>query len=133
MTGEPRAIASQSTAGTVPAAVMAGDKGHRRADVAMRDRNAGIGETADPGGDAGHDAERDRGAGQRQSLLAAAPENTGVAALQAQDAATLPRQRDQPGRDVGLARRRPSAALAGIVEHRPGRARARMRGSTSAS
>ena len=60
-----------------------------------------------------------RGPRERQSLLAAAPEDTGVAALEAEDAATIARQPDQPGRDVGLTRRRPSAALAGIVQHRP--------------
>ncbi len=91
MTGDPRAIAFPIDRRHGARAVMPGDEGHRRADIAVRDRYAGIGETADPGGNAGHDAERDRGAGERQSLLAAAPEDTRVAALQAEDAASLPR------------------------------------------
>ena len=84
----------------------------------MGDRNAGIGETADPSGNAGHDAERDRGAGQCQSLLSATPEYAGIAALQTEDAVSAPCERDQPGRNVGLTRRRSAAPLAGIFPSR---------------
>ena len=99
---------------------MAGDERHRRIDIAVRDRDAGIGKTADPGGDARDDAEWDPGLGECQCLLAAAAEDAGIAALEPQDTTTLLRQPDQPGRDIGLARRWPAAALAGMVERRSG-------------
>ena len=82
----------------------------------MGHRDAGISEPADPRSDPRHNPERDRGLGQSQRFLAAAAEDAGVAAFQPQHPPPLSRQPDQPGRDVGLAWRRASAALAGIVE-----------------
>ena len=86
--------------------------------VAMRDRDAGIGEPADPRRDAGDDAEGNAGFDQRQRLLAAAPEDEGVAALQPADAFSLSRELHQPERDVALAGRRLAAALARIFDRR---------------
>ena len=99
---------------------MPGDERHRRIDVAMGDRDPGIGEAADPGGDAGYDAERDPRFGECQRLLAAATKDAGIAAFEAQHAPALPGQVDEPSRDVRLARRWPAAALPGVVESRAG-------------
>ena len=86
----------------------------------MGDRDAGIGEAADAGADAGHDAEGNAGRHQRHRLLAAAPEDERIAALEPQHPPALARQLDQAKRDVGLAGRRLAAALAGIFEHGAG-------------
>ncbi len=80
--------------------------------------DAGIGQAADRRGDAGHDAERDARAGQRQRLLAAAAEDEGIAALEAQHALPGARQADESLGNVRLLRRRLAAALPGIVERR---------------
>ena len=85
---------------------------------AMRQRDAGIGKTADPAVIPGT-MRNGIGRGQCQRLLAAAAEHTGVAPLSRSTRAPLPRQHDQPGRDVGLARRRPAAPFAGIFERGP--------------
>ncbi len=82
----------------------------------MGDRDAGIGEPADARRDAGHDAERHAGLDQRQGLLAAAPEDEGIAALEPQHPPAVARQLDQAARDVGLLRRGLAAALAGELE-----------------
>ena len=113
ITGEPRAIAVQSIVSARCPWVMPGDEGRGRCDVAMRQRDAGIGEAAEPGGDAGHDAERDPRLGQASASSPPRPNTQGSPPLRRSTAAPLARQLDQPGRDVGLARRRPAAALAG--------------------
>ena len=95
---------------------MAGEEGDGVVDVAVRDRDAGVGEAADAGGDARDDAERHAGLDQRQRLLAAAAEHEGIAALEPQHALALARQLDQAARDVGLLGRRLAAALAGVFE-----------------
>ncbi len=73
---------------------------------------------ADPGGDAGNDAERDLGGDQRQRLFGAASEDEGIAALETQDAPAGARQINQPCRNIGLFRRRFPAPLAGEFEDR---------------
>src|SRR5579872_1903464 len=92
---------------------MAGDEDQRLVGLARRRRNAGVSKAADPGGDSRHDAKANASLGQRLDLLAAAAEHERIAAFQAQHAQVLPRQFDQPQRDVFLAVRRPAAALAG--------------------
>jgi len=106
----------ESIAAHRAAALVSGHERDRGGDVAMGHRDAGIGEPADPGGDPGHDAKRNLRGGERQGLLAAAPEDAGVASLQPQHPVSLPGQMDQSRGDVGLARRRPAAALAGKFE-----------------
>ena len=59
-------------------------------------------------------------AGQGQRLLAAAPEHEGIAPLQPQHPAAVPRQLDQPLGDVALFRGRHAAALAGELPLGPG-------------
>ena len=59
----------------------------------MRDRDPGRGGHGGERRDAGHDLERDLRLGERERLLAAAPEDERVAALQADDA--------EPSRAVG--------------------------------
>lgn len=97
---------------------MAGEEGHGMVDVAMRHRNAGIGEPTNTGGDAGHDAEGDIVFDQRQRLLTAAPEHEGITALQPQHPLAGARKLHQPQRNVALFRRRLAAALAGIFHQR---------------
>ena len=81
---------------------MARDEGQRRAEAAMGDGDAGIGGRGDGGGHAGHDLEGHTRRDQRFGLLAAAAENEGIAALQADH--DLPREAalDQQGVDLGL-------------------------------
>src|SRR3546814_8681288 len=61
---------------------VAGDEGDGGVGVAVGHGDAGVGEAADAGGDAGDDAERHAGGDQRQRLLAAAAEHEGIAAFQ---------------------------------------------------
>ena len=80
---------------TVPSGPLAG--GLRV--VAMGQRKAGVGSAAGGGGDAGNDFEGNAGGGQRLQFLAAAPEDEGVAALQAQAKADRGGQRAIVDRD----------------------------------
>ena len=59
---------------------------------AVGHRDARVGGRRDAGRHTRDDLERDAGGGQRLSLLAAAPEHEGVAALQAHDTAALARE-----------------------------------------
>jgi hypothetical protein len=95
---------------------MAGQERHGVVDLAMRDRNAGIGKSADTGSDTRHDAERDAVLDQRQGLFAATAEDKGIAALQPQHALALARQLDQPQGNITLFGRRLAAALSGKFE-----------------
>ena len=64
----------------------------------MRDRDSGRGRNGAERGDPGHDLEWHAGLGQRQGLLATAPEDERVAALQADDVqAALPVENEPPG------------------------------------
>ena len=99
---------------------MAGDEGDGVVDVAMRDGNARIAQTADPGGDAGHDAEGNTGLDQRQRFFPAASEDEGIAAFQTQDALARPGQFHQTRGDVPLFRARLAATLAGIFQRGAG-------------
>ena len=92
---------------------MAGDEGHGLVHLAVGDWDAGAGQSADPGGDAGDDADRDAVADQGLRLLAAAAEDEGVAPLQPQHPTARAGQVDQPQRDVALQGRGLAAALAG--------------------
>ena len=112
MIGSPvRARAAQSQL-LSPLGEMARRQDHRVVGVARGCRDCRIGEAAEPGRDAGHDAERHAGPHQGQRLLAAAAEHEGVAALEAQHALALAREFDQPFGDVALAWRRHAAPLA---------------------
>ncbi len=62
----------------------------------MRRRDAGRGQPAKAGGHARQHAERHAGGGQRQRLLAAAPEDEGIAALEPQHPLARAREFDQP-------------------------------------
>ncbi len=95
---------------------MAGDEGDGGIHLAMGDGDAGIGEPADPGADPGHDAEGDAGGDQRQRLFSAAPEDEGIAALEAQHPPAFAGEVDEAQRDVALPGRRLAAALAGIFQ-----------------
>ena len=95
----------------------------------MGDGDAGVGGGGDARGDAGDDLELDPGRAQRFALLAAATEDEGVAALEADDALAGLRRLDQPLPDLLLRYRRHAGlladvdqlgVLAGAVE-RPGR------------
>ena len=94
--------------------VVAGEEDHRVVGVAMGHRDARIGEAAEAGGDARHDAELHPGPRQRAGLLAAAAEHERIAALEPQHALAGLGQLDQLQRDIGLLRRRLAAALAGM-------------------
>ena len=114
-----RASAPQSTCVLV-AAAMAGDEDQRLIDAAQRRGDRGDGQRREAGGHAGDDAERDAGLGQRQSLLAAAPEHARVAALEAKHAMAQARQRNEAVGDARLRRRWLAAALAGKFERGAG-------------
>ena len=66
--------------------LVAGDERHAAGELAVRDRDAGVGGRGDAGRHAGHDLERDAGLAQHERLLAAAAEHERVAALEAHDA-----------------------------------------------
>ena len=93
---------------------MPGDEGDRRIDGAMGQGYPGIGEPAEAGADAGDDAERNPRLDQGEPLLAAAAEDERIAALQPQHTPAIPGMADQPAGNIGLFRRRPSAAFAGV-------------------
>jgi len=105
-----------------PAAFLVpGQEHHRLVGVAMRHRNAGIGEPAEPRRNPRHEAEFYPLAPKRQRLLGAAPEEQRVAALEPQHALARLGLRDQPEGDVGLLRRRLAAAFARMHQNRRGR------------
>ena len=89
-------------------------KTHRLRAVAVGERDAGVGGAARGRGDAGHDLEGDALGGERLDLLAAAPEDEGVAALEAHDALALLGQAHQQVVDVLLRHRVLRALLAGV-------------------
>ncbi len=105
---------------------MAGQKGYGVIDLAVRDRNAGIGKPADTCRDARYDAERDAVLDQRQGFLATTPEDEGIATLQPQHPLPLAREFDQPQGNIPLLRRRLATTLArklqnhAILCHRSG-------------
>ena len=104
-------LARRAAAGAVP-----GDERDRGRQHAVRQRDAGVGEAADPGRDPRHHPERHAGRGQRERLLAAAPEHERIAALEAQHAQAGARKLDQALVDPELRRARPSGALADRLE-----------------
>ncbi len=69
-------MASQLMAsGTMPGRIVPGQECHRMVDIPVRYRNAGIGQSADAGGNTRNDAKRDIVLNQRQRLFAPAPED----------------------------------------------------------
>ena len=84
--------------------VMAGHEGDRGIDLAVRHRDAGISQATDARRNAGHDAEGNASLDQAQSFLAATAEDEGIAAFQAQDPFSFPRQLHEAERDVRLLR-----------------------------
>ena len=98
-----RASASQSIAASGFSGILvAGDEGDGGGVVAVGDGDAGIGGCRDPGRDAGHDLELDPRRAQRLALLAAAPEDERVAALQPNHALAAARRLDQHRADLTL-------------------------------
>ena len=95
-------------------ATVAGDEDAGLRVIAMGQRDAGIGRASGGGGDAGADLERNALFGQFFDLLAAAPENEGVAALQAQHALALQGQLDHQVADLLLRQGVIGALLADI-------------------
>ena len=78
----------------------------------MGDGDARVGGRGDPGGDAGHDLERDARRAQRERLLAAAAEHERVAALQAHDAPARPGALEHQRLGLLLGHRASAALLA---------------------
>ncbi len=68
------------------------------------------------GGDAGDDAKRNAGGGERQRLLPAAAEDQRIAALQPQHAQAVGAKRDQALVDAQLRRLHASGALAHLLQ-----------------
>ena len=116
-----------------PAGVMAGDEGDGRIDLAMGDRDAGIGEPADPGTDARHDAEGMPAATRARASSPPRPKTKGSPPLR--------RNTRRPSRASSISRSEMSRCLAEGLPPRfpayssitPGCARSRIRSSTSAS
>ena len=100
------------------------DDGERGRDGTVRDGDARIGGHGDGGGDARHDLERDALFLEQQALLAAAPEDEGIAALESHDGLALLRLRREQRADVLLAHRVMGGCLADVdalrVRGRPG-------------
>ena len=80
--------------------------------AAMRQRERRIGARRGRGRDAGHDFKRNPVGGEMVHLLAEATEDAGVAALESDGQATLPRFADQDGIDLILRHRMDAATLA---------------------
>ena len=78
-----RAIASHSRAESSSSGAVAGGEDDGVVGLARRRRDAGQRRAGQARGEAGHDAEADAGARQRQRLLAAASEDERIAALEA--------------------------------------------------
>ena len=119
------------------ALVVPGDGDEGRCGAAMRHRDAGQRGRGDRGADARHDLERDAGRGERQRLLAAAPEDERVARLEPHDPAPAARGANQQPVDRLLAtsrcgrracRRRTAARAARARARRARRARRTARG-----
>ena len=95
---------------------MSGQKGDGGIGVAMRERDPRVSEPADARGDPRNDTKRDARGGKCHRFLAAASKDARVAALEPQHPLALAGEADQPRRDVRLAGRGTTAALAGIIE-----------------
>jgi hypothetical protein len=74
-------------------AAVPGHEAHAGGQAPVGERNAGAGRTARRRGDAGHDLAGHAVPRQVERLLAAAPEDQRIAALEAHDPVTRPRQR----------------------------------------
>ena len=83
---------------------VAGDEGEAGVEVAVGDGDAGVRRGGDGGGDAGDDLEGDAGGRQVLAFLAAAAEDEGVAALEADDALALAGLLDEQGVDLSWVR-----------------------------
>ena len=83
--------------------LVAGDERDGARHPALRDRDSGVGRRRDPGSDPGHDLERDPVLAAGERLLAAAPEDERVAALEADDLAARERVLDDQRRSCAPA------------------------------
>ena len=92
---------------------VAGDHGEHVADFAVRDRDAGGGRNRDGAGDSGDDADRNPGSDAGSNFLAAAAEDVGVPALEADHVVAGQRAFDHELFDVGLA----DLVVAGLLAH----------------
>ena len=81
---------------------VAGDEGDGGGVLAMGERDAGVGGDAEGRGDAGHDLERDAGIGQGFGFFAAAAEDEGVAAFEADYGESAARAVDEHAADFVL-------------------------------
>src|SRR5207247_7991899 len=97
------------------------DDRERGRDAAMGQRDPGIRRRRDGGGHPRHDLERDARTRQRESLLAAPPEDEGVAALEPHDAAPASCVPDEERVDALLGQRANAARLPGEDPARPRR------------
>ena len=86
----------------IGAAAMGGDEGDRVGVVPMGERDTGAGGTGQGGGDAGDDFAGNAGGGECFHLFAAAAEDEGIAAFQANDTPALASQANEEGVDVAL-------------------------------
>ncbi len=100
--------------GCLASLVVAGDEGHGLVDVAVRHRDACVGQATDSGGDAGDDADGDAVLDEGLRLLSSAAEDEGVAAFEPQHAFARAGQVDEAERDVALFRRGFAAAFARV-------------------
>ena len=98
----------------------------------MRERHAGVGGDAERGGDAGDDLEGDAGGGQRFGLFAAASEDEGVAALEADHGEAAARALDEHGADLFLGEGVDGLLLAGVDALGVGRGQIEQRGGGQA-
>ena len=98
----------------VPVPRMGGDDVHRRRGAPMRHRYPGAGQGGESRGHAGHHLERDTVGQKRLDLLAAAPEQERVPALEADDPPARKRAVHQERLDLPLGHRMASPLLADI-------------------
>jgi hypothetical protein len=92
---------------------VAGDEDARLGEIPVGQGDAGVGADARRGGDAGDDLEGHPGLDQLFHLLAAPPENEGVAALQAHHLAAFTGQPHQQGVDALLGQ----GMVGGLLAH----------------
>ncbi len=85
-------------------AIAAGDEGHARGDLAMSERDAGVGARRDRRRDPGHYFERDPCSSERDRLFAAAREHERITALEAHHALARERELDELLVDLVLLR-----------------------------
>jgi hypothetical protein len=93
--GDERSRCARERGGVETLDVVRCERGHGRREAAVRDRDADRAGNGCERRDAGDDLERDAGIGERERLLAAAPEQKRVTALEAYDTGPLAAERDE--------------------------------------